>query len=392
MDFSGLKLNQELLNRIDMLNWLQPTSIQEKAIPAILSGQDVVICSQTGTGKTAAFLLPILHLIEQMPKMREPSGLILVPTRELATQILELATLLSSNKIRIVNLCGGMAYLPQTRRLRSGVQLIIATPGRLIDFIEKRRIHLDNIKFLILDEADKMLNKDFMQSIRDIQMNLPLQKQIILVSATCNANIQRAVHKWLKKPMMINLTHNQLVPESIKQYFYLILHEKEKFPLLLSLLKSESIQRGIIFVSRQSKSEALSQTLNAEGYKTLPLHGKLKQNKRNHVMSLFQNQRIQFIITTDLVARGIDIQDLDYVINFDIPKTIEKYIHRIGRVGRNDQIGTAITFTLRRDQKFLKRLSAHLKMEIHPISTVKESIEITETLKEEEKKKFCNII
>lgn len=390
MDFSELELNQILLRRIAALNWHNPTDIQKKAIPEILSGNDVIICSETGSGKTAAFLLPIVHLIEQTPTIREPSALIVTPTRELATQISMLALELASpNKIRIVNLCGGMAYLPQTRRLRSGVQMIIATPGRLMDFIAKRRVALDQIKFFVLDEADRMLNRDFISTIHHIETHLPPQKQTILVSATLNAQTHKIINKWLKNAVMINLIKEKIIPDEVKQVFYLVLHESEKLNLLITLLQSEKIHRGIIFVSQQSKAELLSKKLNTLHYKTLPLYGKLKQNRRNFVMKSFQNQHIDFIITTDLIARGLDIHPLSCIINFDCPKTAEKYIHRAGRVGRNHQSGTVFTFTLRRDHSFLKRLSAHLCILINPISSIKNMLEIGHILSDEEKEKFC---
>lgn len=361
MMFAQLNLNPAIVKAIKVCGYTQPTPIQERSIPEILSGKDIVASAQTGTGKTAAFVLPTLHHLSQSPSHRKARVLILTPTRELANQITTATSTYGKFlRFNVVSLVGGTSYHQQFRNLSRPVDIIVATPGRLIDHITNHRLDLSAIEVLILDEADRMLDMGFIDDIKIIAKKTSTNRQTLLFSATVDNRVTRVINQLLKNPVWINVSDKELAPTQIKQEAYIVDNMQHKTKLLRHFLTNQQIFKAIIFASTKVNVDNLAKDLYKLGLSTAALHGDLKQNIRNKTIERLRQGKIQFLVATDVAARGLDIDDITHVINYDLPKFSEDYIHRIGRTGRAGKTGTAISFVLPIEATHLKRIERYL--------------------------------
>ncbi len=341
--FDELGLNKELLLALKESEYTTPFPIQEKAIPAILQGNDVIGQAHTGTGKTAAYSLPILM---KMKTTRNAQALVLVPTRELAIQVArEMNKLAKYTETKVAAIYGGQNMRNQIIRLERGVHIIVATPGRLIDHIGQKTVYLNSIDFVVLDEADRMLDMGFIEDINYILSKVKHKKQLCLFSATIFPEIIEISKKYMKNPIHITVNQNDITLKTIEQ-MYLITNEKEKYNHLCDLIKQNNNNNDqmVIFTSTKQKAEELSMNLRKKDLlKVTALHGDLSQRQRNYAMHRFRNEQEQILVATDIAARGIDIPSIKYVINYDIPRDPLTYFHRIGRTARANSNGKAIS-------------------------------------------------
>lgn len=366
MTFNELKLHPRILTTLKQLGYKTPTPIQKEGIPLIQTEKDIICSAQTGTGKTAAFLLPVLSRMEENPAQRQTNVLILAPTRELAEQIKESAK--NYGKLlqpRIVSLVGGMSYERQRRELKKGAHIIVATPGRLIDFIKQKAVSLTHVQTLILDEADRMLDMGFIDDVTWIANLTPKRKQTLLFSATIDANIKRIVNKLMDNPTHLDLSDQKVSAPRIQQTFLKVEDQHEKLKTLLHYFANVSLFKGIVFTATKRDSDKLAKTLRDKGYKAECLHGDMKQGQRNRTVLQFRQGKTQVLVATDVAARGIDIQDVSHVFNYDFPHFCEDYVHRIGRTGRAGREGEAISFIAMRDLKHVSRLERYLRVKFN---------------------------
>jgi ATP-dependent RNA helicase RhlE len=344
MTFEELKLAAPLLQAVAALGYKEPTPIQIKAIPHALSGRDVLGCAQTGTGKTAAFALPILHALLGKPPSKKIRVLVLSPTRELAAQIYESFRDYGKNtNLRAAVIFGGVNQNPQTDALRQGVDILVATPGRLLDLMEQGHVHLENVEYLVLDEADRMLDMGFILDIRRIVAKVPKQRQTLFFSATMPNEIRRLADTILTNPVTVEATPPATTVDAIKQQVYQIAtHQK---PVLLAhLLSTLPVSRALIFVKTKHGADRVVKQLRRWGIAAEAIHGDKTQGARTRVLENFKKSRTMFLVATDIAARGLDIDDVSHVFNYDIPHEPETYVHRIGRTGRAGASGEAIAF------------------------------------------------
>lgn len=339
--FDELGLNKELLLALKESEYTTPFPIQEKAIPTILQGNDVIGQAHTGTGKTAAYSLPILM---KMKNTRNTQALVLVPTRELAIQVAkEMNKLAKYTETKVAAIYGGQNMRNQIIRLERGVHIIVATPGRLIDHIGQKTVYLNSIDFVVLDEADRMLDMGFIEDINYILSKVKHKKQLCLFSATILPEIIEISKKYMKNPIHITVNQDDITLKTIEQ-MYLITNEKEKYNHLCDLIKQNNNNQMVIFTSTKQKAEELTMNLRKKDLlKVTALHGDLSQRQRNYAMHKFRNEQEQILVATDIAARGIDIPSIKYVINYDIPRDPLTYFHRIGRTARANSNGKAIS-------------------------------------------------
>jgi len=365
MSFTQLNLNPHISKAILACGYTKPTPIQARSIPDILSGKDLVASAQTGTGKTAAFVLPALHHLSLQKTGKKPRVLILTPTRELATQITQaVAQYGKFLQVNIVSLVGGMPYRQQLRGLSRPTDVIVATPGRLLDHMENKRLDLSGIEMLILDEADRMLDMGFIDDVQEIAKATPKTRQTLLFSATVDNKLDHVIRHLLKNPVRIDLSEERVPPQQIKQTIYKADHISHKMRLLQHFLDNENIFKAIIFSGTKINADRLAKQLSTQGFATAALHGDLKQNVRNRTVEQLRRGKIQFLVATDVAARGIDIADVSHVFNYDLPKFSEDYVHRIGRTGRAGKSGIAISFALPTDQRHLQKIERFINMKI----------------------------
>lgn len=357
MSFANLNLSSQISKAINVCGYTKPTPIQARCIPDILHGKDLVASAQTGTGKTAAFVLPALQKLTIKKNSSGPRILILTPTRELASQITKAAgTYGQFLRFNMASLVGGMPYRQQIRDLSRDVDMIVATPGRLLDHLENGRINLSKIEMLILDEADRMLDMGFIEDVQAIAKETPHHRQTLLFSATIDAKLSHIVRHLLKEPVRVDLSEEKMAPAFITQEIYLADHDQHKKQLLHYFLKNKNIFKCIIFTATKINADRLAIDLQNLGYKALPLHGDLKQTIRNKTLEQLRKGKLQFIVATDVAARGIDISDITHVMNYNLPRFHEDYIHRIGRTGRAGKKGLAISFVIPADLRHLQRI------------------------------------
>ena len=365
MDFRDFNFNPELLEGLLAMGFKQATPIQQQAIPLVLQGKDLIACAQTGTGKTGAYLLPVMHLLTAMTK-RHNTVLILAPTRELAQQIdLQVEALSYFTNISSLTVYGGgdgVAYDQQKRSMREGVDIIIATPGRLISHLLSGSLKMDELRFLILDEADRMLDMGFYDDIMKIVNQLPQKRQTLLFSATMPPKIRTLAHKILHQPEQINIAISKPA-EGINQQVYLI-YDEQKVPLLTQLLRSTAYKRIIVFAGRKEKVKELGKVFKKLGLKAAAFHSDLEQKEREAIMLDFKNSKIDVLIGTDVLSRGIDVEGIDLVINYDAPQDPEDYVHRIGRTARAASTGTAITLVNNKDRRKLANIERLIEKQI----------------------------
>lgn len=355
MAFQQLNLIEPILKALAKEGYTNPTPIQAQAIPLALNGNDVLGCAQTGTGKTAAFSIPIIQLLANQ-KQRKPGikALILTPTRELAIQIDEsIAAYSAFAQIKHTVIFGGVSQLHQTNALKRGVDILVATPGRLLDLINQKYIDLRQLEFFVLDEADRMLDMGFIHDVKKIIALLPQKRQTMFFSATMPPEIQKLADSLLKNPKLVEVTPPSTTVEKIDQRLYYT-NKNDKAKLLLHLLKTEGIGSALVFTRTKHGADRVVKVLLKENIKAAAIHGNKSQNARQNALSGFKSGKLRILVATDIAARGIDIDELANVFNYDLPNIPETYVHRIGRTGRAGNSGMAISFC---DQETIKELT-----------------------------------
>lgn len=349
MSFSSLNLPEYLLQAVDALSYKEPTSIQEQAIPLIIEGKNVVAEAQTGTGKTAAFALPVIKKLNELPDKKKKISvltLVLVPTRELAVQLaasFKSYSQFSPKKIKMISLIGGENIQDQIRGLRMGVDVVVATPGRLLDIIKRSEIRLVELEHLIIDEADKMLDLGFIEELNALLEKLPKTRQNLLFSATFPPKVVTLSEKFVENPEKVIIESGLSAVEAIEQRVIQVNRENRR-NLLTKLLKEETWNQTMVFVVSKRAARNLAEKLKKEGIKAVGFHGDLDQSERLSVLKQFRKKEHQVLIATDIAARGIDIEKLSCVVNYDLPRSPRDYTHRIGRTGRAGESGVAISF------------------------------------------------
>jgi len=358
LEFRDLNLVEPLLKALDKQQYTHPTPIQQKAIPVTLEGRDLLACAQTGTGKTAAFALPILQLLNAEKKAANGptviKSLIVTPTRELALQIEEsFRDYGAFMGLKSVAVFGGVSQVQQVKSLKQGVDILIATPGRLLDLVQQRYIRLQDVKILVLDEADRMLDMGFVNDVKKILAKLPVEKQILFFSATMPPDIIHLSRSILKDPVRIDITPIATAAETVQQGVYFV-QKSDKRSLLIHLLKNSQIDSALIFTQTKHGADKLCNALRKENIPAQAIHGNKSQNERQRALNNFKNKNISVLIATDVASRGIDIESLSHVINYELPNIPETYVHRIGRTGRAGAVGIALSFCGIEERIFLR--------------------------------------
>jgi ATP-dependent RNA helicase RhlE len=359
VSFNNLQLIEPVLQALSKEGYTNPTPIQEKSIPVILQQRDLLGCAQTGTGKTAAFVIPILQLMHQHMQrsnqsQRRIKGLILTPTRELAIQIGESIEAYGRFlPLRHQVIFGGVSQHSQVQNIRRGVDILVATPGRLLDLMQQGHISLRDIQFFVLDEADRMLDMGFVHDVKRIIAKLPAKRQTLFFSATMPDEIKKLADILLTDPVKVEVTPPASTVDLIQQSLYLV-DKQNKQSLLIHLLQDQSIETVLIFTQMKHAADKLSRSLNQSGIRTEAIHGNKSQNARQAALANFKNKQTRVLVATDIAARGIDIDELTHVVNYELPNVPETYVHRIGRTGRAGASGIAISFCDRSEKDFLK--------------------------------------
>lgn len=349
MSFSNLQLNETILKAIKVCGYTTPTPVQAKAIPQVLAGHDVIATAQTGTGKTAAFVLPALQRLStpstSTKKSKGPRVLVLTPTRELANQITTaVSTYGKFMRIRSGAILGGMPYFEQQRLLSMPVDLIVATPGRLMDHMERGRIDFSRLELLILDEADRMLDMGFSEAVDTIAAATPSTRQTLMFTATLDATMAKLAQRLLREPVRVDIAGKKTTLETIEQRLHAADDMQHKNRLLNHLISDKGMTKAIIFSGTKRNADQLARELAAQGHATAALHGDMSQNARNRTIMNMRRGKVRLLVATDVAARGIDVSGITHVINYDLPKNAEDYVHRIGRTGRAGASGIAISF------------------------------------------------
>lgn len=360
MAFDTLSLQPEILKAVTKAGYTNPTKIQSKAIPMIMGGSDIRASAQTGTGKTAAFLLPALNLLAS-PSKKEGKGpriLILVPTRELAMQITAQAEKYSRylNRVKTVCVVGGVPYPKQVSKLSRPYDILIATPGRLIDFMDRGKIDFSRIEMVVLDEADRMLDMGFVKPVEQIVAKTPSSRQMLMFSATLQGEVIKLSKRLLNDPLEIKIDAEHAKHENIKQALHFVDDRHHKNRLLDHILMQDGVDNTIIFTSTKRYADQLVRELKDKEFPAAALHGDMNQRQRSRTIKLLRNGKINVLVATDVAARGIDVQSITHVINFDLPNNVEDYVHRIGRTGRAGATGTALSFVAGRDAFLVKKI------------------------------------
>lgn len=372
MDFNSFSLHPSLLEGIDAMNFKQPTPIQEQAIPIIMSGKDVIGIAQTGTGKTAAFILPILHRILNDPADGRTKALVIVPTRELALQIDQAVEAYSyftgTSSVAIYGGGDGQDFYQEKQAIVQGVDIIIATPGRLISHMNVGYVDFSQLRYLILDEADRMLDMGFLPDLFRIFKTLNQDRQTLMFSATMPPEIERLASGFMRNPERITIAISKPAA-NVKQGAF-ILHPDQKLPVLYDFLKAEGRKDAsiIIFCSRKQSVSALYQKLKSSGFKVGRISSDLEQEEREAVMQQFRNRSLPVLVATDVISRGIDIDGIDLVINFDVPREAEDYVHRIGRTARAQRSGEALTLVSPEEFQGFQRIERLIQQDIEKYS------------------------
>jgi superfamily II DNA/RNA helicase len=367
MSFENLKLNTEIRKAIADTGYTEPTPIQAQAIPEIMDGHDLMASSQTGSGKTAAFILPVLNrLVSRSPMPgKGPRVLVLTPTRELAQQVCDAATKYGKYlRFKIISILGGMPYQVQNRLLSGNVDILVATPGRLIDHLERGRIDFSRLEVLILDEADRMLDMGFIDDVERIATATPESRQTLLFSATLDGVVGSLASRLLKNPKKISVSMAKDKHENIEQRMMFTDDVAHKNKLLNHLLTDIELNQALIFTATKRDADSLADQLSAQGHSVAALHGDMSQRERNRTLLNMRKGNLRILVATDVAARGLDVRGISHVINFDLPKFAEDYVHRIGRTGRGGATGTAISFASNRDAHLLKRIERYTEQSI----------------------------
>ncbi len=370
MKFEQLNLIEPLLKAVQKKGYLVPTPIQEKAIPLVLRGNDIFGCAQTGTGKTAAFALPILQLLaEDAPRhhRRQIRALILSPTRELASQIsAEIVSYATGLDIRQLTVYGGVGQFPQTQVLQKGIDILVATPGRLLDLMQQGFINLSQVEFFVLDEADRMLDMGFVHDIKRVITKLPTRRQTLLFSATAPEEIKKLAASLLSNPVHLDITPMVATPVLVTHSVYHVEKENKKL-LLAHVLRDEKVTQALVFTRTKRSADRVVKDLNRNGISAESIHGDKSQGARERALKSFKNHSIRVLVATDIASRGIDVDKLSHVINFEIPEEAETYVHRIGRTGRAGQNGIALSFCAENERPYLNNIHKLMKRNIQVV-------------------------
>ena len=369
MPFAQLGLKADLLRAIAAQGYTSPTSIQSQAIPVVLAGRDVLAGAQTGTGKTAAFALPMLQLLSERPrrmadKPRAPRALVLTPTRELAAQVSEsFVTYGAHHALRTAVIFGGVGIEPQKALLRRGIDVLVATPGRLLDHVGQRTVDLGGVEILVLDEADRMLDMGFIRDIRKVLALLPRARQNLLFSATYSDDIKRLADDLLDNPAVIEVARRNATAENVTQHVYRV-DKEAKRDLLVHLIKEGQWYQALVFTRTKHGANRLTEQLLRAGIEAAAIHGNKSQAARTRALAGFKEGKVRVLVATDIAARGLDIDRLPHVVNYELPNVPEDYVHRIGRTGRAGESGIAISLVGRDETGLLKDIQRLLKQDI----------------------------
>ncbi len=362
VNFSNFKLSEELLKAIEMLNYKVASKVQEKVIPVTLEKKDVIVKSQTGSGKTAAFAIPMIEILDW--NENKPQALVLAPTRELAIQVKDdIFNIGRFKRVKVACVYGKSPIRSQIKELKQKTHVVVGTPGRIIDHLERGTLDISMVKHLVLDEADEMLNMGFIEQIEKIIKRLPKKRITTLLSATMPADIKKLCEKYLNDPELIEIEDETLSTEKILQERYLV-NNFEKMDLLMDLTVIENPDTCIIFCNTKVMVEEVQRNLQKRGYLVRKIHGGLEQDERTNVMKNFRLGKYRYLVATDVAARGIDVDSISLIINYDIPQDSENYVHRIGRTGRKDKSGKAITLYSKNEKKYLNDIHKLISNEI----------------------------
>jgi ATP-dependent RNA helicase RhlE len=373
--FSQLQLHPHLAKAVAEMGYESMTPIQEQAIPVVLQGRDVMGAAQTGTGKTAAFSLPLLQRMmvhentSTSPARHPVRALVLLPTRELADQVAQQIKLYAKHtKLRSAVVFGGMDMKPQTAELKAGVEVLIATPGRLLDHIEAKNAVLGQVEYVVLDEADRMLDIGFLPDLQRILSYLPKKRTTLLFSATFSPEIKRLANSYLQEPVTIEVARSNATASTVEQHFYSV-QTDDKRAVLKQILRQREIKQAFVFVNSKLGCARLARSLDREGLKTAALHGDKSQDERLKALDAFKKGEVDLLVCTDVAARGLDIKDVPAVFNFDVPFNAEDYVHRIGRTGRAGASGLAVSFVASSDTRLVSDIEKLIRnpIELEPI-------------------------
>ncbi len=388
-DFKSIGINSELENLIKKNGIITPTPVQEQTIPLLLKGKDVIAQAYTGTGKTLAFMLPIMQNIDSSKPYIQ--SLIITPTRELAIQITNEAKKLAVLKdVSILAAYGGQDVERQLRKLSNGVHMVIGTPGRILDHLRRGSLDLGHLSTLVLDEADEMFNMGFLDDVEDIMYKTPKRRQTMLFSATMPGQLRDLASKYMNDPAQIEIQGENVTLDEIKQVV-IETTDRGKLDALCNIIDQQQPFMAIIFCRTKNRVKSLNWDLRTRGYNSEEIHGDLSQSKREHILNSFRKMEIQLLVATDLAARGLDIEGITHIFNYDIPRESESYIHRIGRTGRAGESGMAFTFVTDKDMDTLRNIERKISMEIKASKLSNERVgrkkESTESIKSDSKEK-----
>ncbi len=357
-NFRDFGLDESILDAIDKLGYSEPTDVQQKVIPLALQGKDLIVRSQTGSGKTAAFGIPVCQMADI--EERRPQVLVLTPTRELCVQVRDdISNLGRLKKVKCLAIFGKQPYQDQVRALKQRTHVVVGTPGRTMDHIERGTLDLSGIKYFIIDEADEMLKMGFIDQVEAIMKSLPKNKVTMLFSATMPAEIGRICESYMKDPQTVAISPENVTVENLKHIFFWA-EEDKKFSMLLKLFYSENPESGIIFLSTKDRVGTLTSQLKKQGIPCEALHGGMLQNQRLDAINRFRRGEFMFLITTDVAARGIDVENISLIVNYDVPMERERYVHRIGRTARAGGEGKAVTLVSTKEERFLKQVEEYI--------------------------------
>ncbi|PZO14280.1 MAG: ATP-dependent RNA helicase [Leptolyngbya foveolarum] len=358
--FADLGLSADRVDHLTKMEFTQPTEIQNQAIPQLMSGHDVVGLAQTGTGKTAAFALPILEQID--PAKYHVQALVLTPTRELAMQVSQaMESFSTDSRVYVTSVYGGQSIGQQLSRLKQGSQIVVGTPGRIIDLLDRGGLVLDRLSMMVLDEADEMLNMGFIQDVEKILGHTPDERQTAFFSATMEPAIQKLATRFLKSPVTVSVEPQKASTASIKQVAYVVPQNWSKPRALMPILEMEDPESAIIFVRTRRTAAELTRQLQAAGHSADEYHGDLNQSQRERLLQRFKQRQVRWVVATDIAARGIHVDDLSHVINYELPDNLDSYVHRIGRTGRAGKEGRAIAIVKPLEKYKITRVEKHFK-------------------------------
>ncbi len=368
MKFNKYPLSKEIKDNIERLGWRKPTDIQYRCISVVMRGDDVLAIAQTGTGKTAAFAIPIIHSLQmaKIPGRRDGIRcLVMVPTRELAIQLAEVfETLAKKTKIKVFALYGGVEQDKQIKKLQDGVDILISTPGRMFDLISQGHLRTNRIHTLVLDEADHMLDLGFIKDITDMMRHLPKKRQTLFFSATINPIIKKLAYSIVNNPIKIEISPKDPVAKKVDHYVMYVEMDDKRF-FLERLVREEEEAKILVFVRTKVRAERVKKAMDRVGVESITMHGDKAQSDRLNVMGAFKTGKVKLLIATDVSARGIDIPNVDFVVNYDLPDYTENYVHRVGRTGRGDQRGIAYTFCSAGEKDLLDEIQSFLGKKIN---------------------------